>query len=275
MVTKLLSHSSFLFFAALALCLCISSLGQAATLPPDEVNTLSKIAKSLRKENWDFSVDPCSGLLGWNAGVEKNSADYVKCDCTFSNDTVCHVTNIVLKSQSLQGFLPPELADLPFIQEIDLSRNYLNGTIPPEWGKTQLKTISLLANRLSGSIPKEIGNISTLTELVLEINQLTGPLPPELGNLSSIQRILLTSNNFTGEIPATFAKLTTLKDFRLGDSFFSGKIPNFIRNWINVTKLVLQGSGLAGPIPSEISHLTRITDLRITDLNGTEGAFPH
>ncbi|CAM8909365.1 unnamed protein product [Rhodiola kirilowii] len=273
MVTKLLSHSSFLFLAALAL-LCISSLGQAATLPPDEVNTLRKIAKSLRKENWDFSVDPCSGLLGWNASVVKHSADYVKCDCTFSNATVCHVTNILLKSQSLQGFLPPELADLPFIQQIDLSLNYLNGTIPPEWGKTQLTNISLIGNRLSGSIPKEIGNISTLLELVLMINQLSETLPPELGNLSSIRRMLLTSNNFTGEIPATFAKLTTLTDFWLGDSFFSGKIPNFIQNWTNLTRLVIQGSGLTGPIPSGISLLTSITDLRITDLNGTEQAFP-
>ncbi|CAM8903740.1 unnamed protein product [Rhodiola kirilowii] len=249
MVTKLLSHfshSSVIVLAALAL-LCFSSFGQAATLPPDEVNTLRVIAKSLGKVNWNFSVDPCSGLSGWNSDSENNN---VKCDCTFSNKTVCHVTNIVLKSQNLPGFLPPELADLPFIQEIDLTRNYLNGTIPPEWGKTQLVNISLIGNRLIGSIPKEIGNISTLESL------------------------LLASNNFTGEIPATFAKLTTLTDFRLGDSSFSGKIPNFIQNWTNLTKLVIQASGLAGPIPSGISLLTSITDLRITDLNGTEQAFP-
>ncbi|KAL9664545.1 hypothetical protein QQ045_019949 [Rhodiola kirilowii] len=248
----------------------ILSFGQKAKLPPAEVTTLVKIAKSLGKANWDFSVDPCSGLAGWNTDAE----NIVICNCTFSHNTVCHVTNILLKSQSLPGFLPRELADLPFIQEIDLARNYLNGTIPPEWGKTRLQILALLGNRLSGSIPKEIGNISTLTELNLEINQLSGPLPPELGNLSRIQRMLLASNNFTGEIPATFAKLTTLTDFRLGDSFFSGKIPNFIQNWTNLTKLVLQGSGLAGPIPSGISLLTSLKDLRITDLNGTEGAFP-
>ncbi|CAM8946952.1 unnamed protein product [Rhodiola kirilowii] len=273
MVTKLLSHSSHssvLVLAALAL-LCFSSLVQAATLPPAEVNTLRVIAKSLGKVNWNFSVDPCSGLSGWNSDPENNN---VKCNCTFSNKTVCHVTNILLKSQNLPGFLPPELSDLPFIQEIDVTRNYLNGTIPPEWGKTQLVNISLLGNRLSGSIPKEIGNISTLESLVLEVNQLSGPLPPELGNLSSIKRMLLASNNFTGEIPATFAKLTTLTDFRLGDSLFSGNIPNFIQNWTNLTKLVIQGSGLTGPIPPGISLLTSITDLRITDLNGTEQAFP-
>uniref|UniRef100_A0A7N0TDZ6 non-specific serine/threonine protein kinase n=1 Tax=Kalanchoe fedtschenkoi TaxID=63787 RepID=A0A7N0TDZ6_KALFE len=275
MVTRTLLPSSsrshhVLASLALALVFCFSSFGHGATLPPAEVTTLRKIASSLGKADWNFSVDPCSGLSGWNV----NPNDMVNCSCAFSNNTVCHVTNILLKSQSLPGFLPPELADLPYIQEIDLSRNYLNGTIPPEWGSTNLVNISLIGNRLSGSIPKEIGNISTLSSLVLEINQLSGPLPPELGNLPSIQRMLLTSNNFTGEIPATFAKLTTLKDFRLGDSFFSGQIPNFIQNWILLEKIVLQGSGLAGPIPSNISLLVKITDLRITDLNGTEGAFP-
>ncbi|XP_047312628.1 probable leucine-rich repeat receptor-like serine/threonine-protein kinase At3g14840 [Impatiens glandulifera] len=92
-----------------------------------------------------------------------------------------------LKEQNLAGSLPAEIVNLPFLQEIDLKRNYLNGTIPPEWGTTQLQKISLLGNRISGGIPKELGNISTLTRLDLEINQLSGLIPPELGNLTNIE----------------------------------------------------------------------------------------
>uniref|UniRef100_A0A7N0V1L3 non-specific serine/threonine protein kinase n=1 Tax=Kalanchoe fedtschenkoi TaxID=63787 RepID=A0A7N0V1L3_KALFE len=238
----------FPFAAAFAIAFtCFSTFGHgAATLPAAEVKTLDRIGDSLGKIDWNFSVDPCSGRSGWN----KSTDDQVVCDCTFANHTVCHVTSIRVRSQSLPGVLPPELADLPFIQEIDLCRNYLNGTIPAEWGSTKLVKIALLGNRLSGSIPKEIGNISTLTTLVLEFNLLSGSLPPELGRLSRLQRMLLTSNNFSGEIPATFAKLMMLE------------------------QLFLQGSGLAGPIPSNISHLSNLTDLRITDLDGLEGAFP-
>ncbi|KAK7837908.1 putative lrr receptor-like serine/threonine-protein kinase [Quercus suber] len=39
-----------------------------------------------------------------------------------------------LKEQSLPGTLPPELVNLPYLEHIDLTRNYLNGTIPPKWG---------------------------------------------------------------------------------------------------------------------------------------------
>ncbi|MBA0606326.1 hypothetical protein Godav_018806, partial [Gossypium davidsonii] len=180
----------------------------------------------------------------------------------------------VLKAQNLQGSLPKDLVKFPFLQEIDLTRNFLNGTIPPEWGSMQLVNISLLGNRLTGPIPKELGNISTLSSISVEFNQLSGALPPQLGNLPAIERMLISSNNFTGEIPETFAKLTTLKDFRISDNQFTGKIPSFIQNWTNLEKLAMQASGLMGPIPLGIGDLEKLTDLRISDLNGTDATFP-
>ncbi|KAA8524027.1 hypothetical protein F0562_010542 [Nyssa sinensis] len=198
----------------------------------------------------------------------------VACNCSDSNGTLCHVTSILLKGQNLKGTLPPELVNLPRLQEIDLTRNYLSGTIPPEWGSMQLVNISLLGNRLTGPIPKEFGKITTLVNLTVEFNQLSGVIPPELGDLPLIEKIHLTSNNFTGELPETLAKLTTLKDFRIVDNNFTGKIPNFIGNWTNLEKLRIQGTGLDGPIPPGIANLTNLTDLRISDLIGTEGTFP-
>ncbi|XP_039684827.1 probable leucine-rich repeat receptor-like serine/threonine-protein kinase At3g14840 isoform X2 [Medicago truncatula] len=181
---------------------------------------------------------------------------------------------ITLSAMLLACTLPPDLVRLPFLQEIDLTLNYLNGTIPKEWATLKLVNISFYGNRLSGPIPKEFGNITTLKNLVLEFNQLSGNLPPELGSLSQIEGLLLSSNNFTGVLPATFAKLTALKQFRIGDSGFSGAIPNFIQSWINLEMLTIQGSGLSGPIPSGISLLKNLTDLTITDLNGSDSPFP-
>ncbi|KAK4796971.1 hypothetical protein SAY86_029297 [Trapa natans] len=243
----------------------------AAVLPASEVQALKEIGQTLGKADWNFSVDPCSGQNSWGIAGSENT---VTCNCSYSNNTVCHVISIILKSQNLQGTLPPQLVNLPYLIEIDLTRNYLNGTIPPEWGSLNLLNISLLANRVSGPIPKEIGNISTLKSLVLEFNQLSGVLPPELGNLPQIQRLFLTSNYFIGEIPATFANLTSLKDLRIGDNQFTGKIPSFIQNWKGLEKLIIQGSGLEGPIPPEIANLNNLLDLRISDLKGPPSPFP-
>ncbi|XP_010246509.1 PREDICTED: probable leucine-rich repeat receptor-like serine/threonine-protein kinase At3g14840 [Nelumbo nucifera] len=254
---------------------CLLTLASGATLVKDEVNALRQIAKTLGKTNWDFSVDPCSGLSGWTtANPEKGFENAVYCNCSFSNNTLCHVTSIVLKVQSLPGVLPPELVKLPYLQEIDLTRNYLNGTIPSEWGTMQLVNISLLGNRLSGPIPKEFGNITTLKNLSLEYNQLSGVLPSELGNIVGLERILISSNNFTGPLPEAFSKLANLGDFRISDNQFNGTIPNFIGKWTKLEKLAIQASGLQGPIPSNISFLENLTDLRISDISGTESTFP-
>ncbi|XP_068337641.1 probable leucine-rich repeat receptor-like serine/threonine-protein kinase At3g14840 [Pyrus communis] len=267
---RLLPHS--LFFVA---CFVTFAFG-AARLPNDEVQTLEAIAKTLGKKGWDFSgdPDPCSGQLPWtNSSAGEGFENAINCTCSDKN-SVCHITSIVQKAQDLQGTLPVELVNLTYLQVIDLTRNYLSGTIPPEWSSLPLLNISLLGNRLTGSIPKELGKITTLQSLDISFNNFSGPLPRELGSWANIKRMLLSSNNFSGELPETFAMLTTIKDFRVSDSHFSGQIPDFIKNWTNLEKLVIQASGLTGPIPSGISLLTKLTDLRITDLSGPESPIP-
>ncbi|RWR96287.1 putative leucine-rich repeat receptor-like serine/threonine-protein kinase [Cinnamomum micranthum f. kanehirae] len=241
----MLMHGLLLAFS------CFAAFGFGATLLPDEeVAALRQIAQTLGK-NWNFSTDPCSGESGWVGPTPTlGFVNAVTCNCSYQNNTVCHIVSIVLTGQNLQGVLPPELVNLPYLQEIDLRRNYLNGTIPKEWGSMQLVTISLLGNRLSGPIPKEIGNISTLKELRLIANQFSGTLPPELGNLVNLEQLRISGNHFTG------------------------KIPDFIQNWTQLEELQIQGSGLQGPIPFGISLLKNLTELRISDINGMASAFP-
>ncbi|KAI6687160.1 hypothetical protein NL676_023988 [Syzygium grande] len=258
--------------------LCTIHCAAASTLlPPDEVDALREIAATLGKNDWDFTADPCGEEGGWGGDkVSDETSKAVTCQNSTDadNNTVSHVVSIVLKNQSLPGSLPPRLFRLPSLQNFDVTRNYLNGTIPKEWGFTKLVNISLLGNRLTGPIPKELGNISTLEKLVVEINQLSGPLPPELGNLPQLRILHLTSNNFTEELPQTFAKLMTLQELRLSDNQFTGKIPDFIQNLKNLDQLIIQASGLKGPIPPGISLLEKLSDLRITDLDGPESQVP-
>ncbi|XP_068499751.1 probable leucine-rich repeat receptor-like serine/threonine-protein kinase At3g14840 isoform X2 [Phaseolus vulgaris] len=242
---KNITPFQFLFLSLLLLCFTSLAFGQNTT-HPEEVKALKDIGKTLGNKNWDTDIDPCSNQPPWSVTPEIN----VSCNCSIPTDTFCHVVSIVLKSQNLSGTLPSELVRLPYLQEIDLSLNYLNGTIPPQWGSMKLVNI------------------------VLEFNQLSGELPLELGNLPRLERLLLTSNYFTGNLPATFARLTTLKYIRLGDNQFSGTLPDFIQRWTSLDRLVIHGSGFSGPIPSGISFLNKLTNLRISDLKGPDSQFP-
>ncbi|KAJ8616570.1 hypothetical protein MRB53_035942 [Persea americana] len=109
--------------------------------------------------------------------------------------------------------------------------------------------------------------------IVLRGQNLQGKLPPELAKLPSLKEILMSSNAFSEQLPTNLANLTNLTDL-INDNNFTGRIPDFIKDWIQLDKLAIQGSGLQGPIPSEISSLVQLTDLRISDINGTASPFP-
>ncbi|CAF2090137.1 unnamed protein product [Brassica napus] len=270
-----------LFFTITASFLAIST-SVSSVLHPDELNALKKIATTLGIKGLDLSSgDPCYlGLLKMipevaivsNPELRNNTID---CDCRFNNNTTCRIINIDLKTLSLRGILPPELAELHYLQTIDLCRNYLSGSIPMEWASLpNLTYISLCANRLSGRLPSGLQNFKNLRFLGVEANQFSGPIPDELGNLTNLKGLQLGSNQFTGSLPNTLARLVNLEDFRVSDNNFNGTIPAFIGNWSRLQKLYLYASGLKGPIPDEIARLENLTNLFVTDTIGIN-VFPN
>ncbi|KAI3676597.1 hypothetical protein L1987_86208 [Smallanthus sonchifolius] len=237
--------------------------------------TVNNILITMGATNWSFNGNTCN--LDHISEVPKPTPEAnasVGCDCNTTNNSDCHVVWIAMKFYSLPGVLSPELMKLPYLKLIDFAYNYLNGTIPPEWGMTQLQEISLLGNRITGKIPPELGNITTLTKLDLEANYLSGTVPSQLGRLFNLKSLILSSNQFTGTLPAALGELRNLTNFRINDNNFSGRIPDFIQNWRQLTRLEMVASGLEGPIPSNISLLEALNDLRISDMAGPAQGFP-
>ncbi|KAJ0018451.1 hypothetical protein Pint_10294 [Pistacia integerrima] len=246
---------------------CFQTLTCAqARLHPDEGAVLRKIVQKMNATlEKDFTEeDPCqSQLLLINDNNKTDNKNYTILCNQIDSQGFSRITHIFLKSLSLQGMLPPEFANLTFLQTIDLTRNYLYGTLPTEWTSLQhLNTISLTANRLTGEIPREWGNFANLTYLSLEANQLSGTIPEELGNLTNLTELVLSSNQFVGSLPAALAKMKVLK------------------------RLEMYSSGLKGPIPAAVFNLGNLKDLcveisdlfaywRISDMPGPDFKFPN
>ncbi|RDY02142.1 putative LRR receptor-like serine/threonine-protein kinase [Mucuna pruriens] len=241
----LLCFTSFIF---------LSHLASAATpkLNTQEVKALKEIASKIGKKDWDFGVDPCSGKGNWNVSDDRKGFEsFVKCDCSFNHNSSCHVVSLSLKAQNLSGSLSPEFSKLHYLKQLDLSRNIITGSIPPQWSTMRLVELSFMGNRLSGPFPKVLTNITTLRNLSIEGNQFSGLIPTAIEKLTNLEKLILSSNAFTGALPPALSKLT------------------------NLTDLHMHGCSLEGPIPSSISALTRLSDLRITDLKGSKtSAFP-
>ncbi|XP_040989135.1 probable LRR receptor-like serine/threonine-protein kinase At1g53430 [Juglans microcarpa x Juglans regia] len=267
---------TYVLVLAISVLNCVTEFGtNAQPLAQNEVKALQAISTKLQNLNWRIDENFChdtSVNISNIDGIETLSN--VTCDCTLENGTVCGITSIQLKDLALSGVLPAEFGNLTNLIQLDLTRNYLNGSIPPSFAQLPLVNLSLLGNRLSGTIPKEIGDITSLEQLVLEDNQLSGPLPESLGKLSNLKRLILSANDFNSTIPEAFGNLKNLVDFRIDGSRISGKIPDFIGNWTELNRLDMQGTSMEGPIPSNISRLKNLTELRISDLQGSSIGFP-
>ncbi|KAJ4703724.1 putative Kinase [Melia azedarach] len=253
-------------------CLWTSQILIAARLPQAEVNALNQIAKTIGAPHWTFDADNACQVHLKPAvkGVDPTK----NITCKLGPDNTSHITTIEFKRCNLSGVLPPELVQFPFLERVDFSYNYLNGSIPAQWASMQLKFIVLFANRLSGNIPSFLGNITSLTYLDIEINQFSGTVPAELGKLVNLETLRLSSNGLSGNLPMELAELKHLTDFRISDNNFNGSIPEFIQNWKQLWRLEIQGSGLEGPIPSSISVFENLNQLRISDIAGTDQDFP-
>ncbi|KAL3849316.1 hypothetical protein ACJIZ3_011198 [Penstemon smallii] len=248
----------------------------AQLLPEDEVQVLRRISSGLQYNYLNISQSSCIDATPFNnTFVSSDIGSNVTCDCSFNNNTLCHVTHMRLRGLNMTGSLPVEFADLTYLLELDVGRNYLSGSIPTAFGQLRVVVLSLIGNRLTGTIPEEIADITTLEEFVADNNLLEGNLPANLGNLRNLRRLLLSANNFNGTIPVTYANLRNLTDFRIDGSRISGRIPDFIGNWTGLERLDMQGTSLEGPIPETISQLRNLTFLRISDLNVSTMNFPN
>ncbi|XP_060676094.1 probable LRR receptor-like serine/threonine-protein kinase At1g56130 [Ziziphus jujuba] len=249
-----------------------NSIAQNATTDPSEVKALNSIFKkwdTKAVENlWNISGEPCSGSAingtDWEDPANNPS---IKCDCSFQNATICHITQLRVYALDKTGVIPEEITAFKYLAFLKLDQNYFTGPLPAFIGNlSALQLLSISINAFSGTIPKELGNLKDLNMLAFGSNNFSGTLPSELGNLLKLEQIYMDSAGVGGEIPSTFSNLRNMQIMWASDNPFTGKIPDFIGNWTKLTTLRFQGNSFGGPIPYSFSQLASLNSLRISDI---------
>ncbi|TYI03490.1 hypothetical protein ES332_A11G343200v1 [Gossypium tomentosum] len=283
LLSPLQKYSNMLFlrlvFGSLFIVCCLTTLTNEAALPNAEVEALESIGKTLGKSNWNF-IETCiqgNGRLDQpSPKFNESYVDNVPCDCSFNNNTTCHVIHIILKGQGLSGTLPLNLTSLPFLQEIDLTLNYLNGTIPPGWGSsTRLIKIEISDNNFTGQIPDFIfRNWTNLEKIYMEGSGLSGPIPSINATLLNLTYIIISDlngaeTNFTQ--PLIDASLPKLKRLDLSFNRLTGEIPNQLSDF-DFDNMFLNGNNFTGSVPSWILETNNKMDLSYNNFNNTGGS---
>ncbi|XP_051223126.2 receptor kinase-like protein Xa21 [Lolium perenne] len=213
---------------------------------------------------------------------------------------------IILRNNSFTGPIPASLANLSYLQHLDLAYNHFVGSIPPGLGSIQsMWWFSVFSNDLSGMIPPTLYNWSSLELFEVGVNMLYGSIPDDIGNkFPKIKVLNLGANQFTGAIPSSISNLSHLTELRLRENRFSGYVPatlgsmgalqhldlsqnkleaNDIKGWEFITSLEncsqlehlsLGGNSFGGQLPGSIVNLsTTLQKLYIMD-SRVSGGIP-
>ncbi|GKU93439.1 hypothetical protein SLEP1_g7034 [Rubroshorea leprosula] len=135
-----------------------------------------------------------------------------------------------LSKNHFKGPFPIEFCGLDQLLFLDLSNNELSGSIPNCFNSIEITHVHLSNNRFTGPLTKAFFGNSSLETLDLSRNNLTGIIPNWIGNLPSLSILLLKANHFEGEIPIQLCQLNRLRMMDLSQNNLSGSTPLCLSN---------------------------------------------
>ncbi|XP_074282138.1 receptor-like protein EIX1 [Silene latifolia] len=163
------------------------------TIPSQLCKIKSLQVLELAKNSLNGHIPFCLGSVRFDGGAYISSSD-LQTDVIVKG--ISELSTRTIRGQSI----------------IDLSSNYLVGTIPEELTNiSALFALNLSYNHLTGHIPENIGNLKTVESLDLSNNNLSGTIPQSLSSISWLGKLNLSNNNLHGPIP-TGNQLQTLDD---------------------------------------------------------------
>jgi Leucine-rich repeat (LRR) protein len=202
------------------------------------------------------------------------------------------LTHLDLSCNQLNGNLPADMSDMPFvvlnltsnkltgqippfpryIMKLDMSNNSFSGIMPHKIEAPLLLILVVSSNQIGGAIPESICELKSLFHLDLLNNLLEGEIP-QCSDIESLNFLLLSNNNLSGTFPAFLRNCTSMVFLDLAWNNLSGRLPSWIWELKDLQFLRLSHNSFSGNIPSEI---TSLFNLQYLDLSGNyfSGVIP-
>ncbi|KAL0360074.1 UNVERIFIED_CONTAM: Receptor protein-tyrosine kinase CEPR2 [Sesamum radiatum] len=232
-------------------------------------------------ESWKESDSPCH-FYGITCDQETGLVTEISLDnkslsgnISPSLSVLQNLTSLALPSNLISGVLPGELSKCINLKVLNVSDNYLNGSVPDFSMLTNLEILDLSDNSFSGAFPSWVGNLTGLVSLGLGDNDFDeGEIPESLGNLKNLYWLYLAGSNLTGEIPESIFELEGLGTLDICKNKISGNFPTSIIKLKNLFKIELYQNNLTGEIPAGLANLTLLEEFDIS-ANQMSGTIPH
>ena len=127
---------------------------------------------------------------------------------------------------------------MPELVSLTVASNAIRGRLPSSFGSDKLEDVDLSRNQFEGTIPEGLGDLSNLQILQLDSNNLIGTVPDSLGRLSSLRKLP------AGDVNATFSK-----------SLSCSTHTQIFTTYMNIVTLSLDGNNLTGTMSQDVCDL--------------------
>lgn len=150
---------------------------------------------------------------------------------------------------------------------LQLHSRDLKGKITSSIGDLVSLTLLILSNNtLYGSLGEGIVRLTNLRTLDLSQNRFSGPIPQEIGNLLYLESLSLQNNSLSGPIPPSLMKCTNLLNISLRDNHLDGNISELdFSRLVKLQKLDLLNNRFSGSIPESIYSCKSLIAVRLAE----------
>jgi Leucine-rich repeat (LRR) protein len=206
-----------------------------------------------------------------------------------------HIETLDLSANRLEGDLPVEIWDIPYLHNLVLRENpdlvinfdgieyaehlhrlVLSNTYIDSFeylSSESLNELHLTDCSLNGVFPYEVTQLVNLEALYANFNRLNGNIPDEIGDMENLVELYLYDNYFEGPIPDTIGNLQYLEALVLSNNDLTGELPaDQLNKLVSLRVITLSGNWFKGEIPS-LDNLSELRELFLFD-NDFTGQIP-
>ncbi|KAL8512489.1 hypothetical protein ACS0TY_018820 [Phlomoides rotata] len=223
------------------------------------------------------SVSNCAHLVALDLGDNKFTGfvPHFLGNLTHLSILSLQFNNLRFESSASGFSFFTSLSNLTFLTTLAISDNPVGGVLPPSIGNisSYLQSFSAPYCNFEGTIPDEIGNLSNLVRLELQLNELSGIIPPTFRHLHKLQGLHLSNNNLEGLVPEDLCDLQYMVELDLRGNRLSGPIPRCLGNVSSLRLIFLNSNMLTSTIPSSLWNLKDLLTLDLSS-NSFTGFLP-
>lgn len=187
---------------------------------------------------------------------------------------ISSITELSLDGNQLVGKLPTTLVNCTRLQTFTAKQNQLTGPLVNFGVKNKLSNLDLSENFLTGTIPPSMFDIDGMETVIISNNCFHGIIPENI-----CKPLYLVSLSMNGLSTATRCQRAIFPDIPDFTAFarkdpMDGSIPSCIFTMPSLTTLYLSGNGFRGSLPDDITISSSLKQMSLS-YNLLDGSIPN